>query len=117
MGNPSLYRFRTDISKWQSADDAPATMAFYNIIVVNRPLKVRWPKDYGGPEFVGPGTRIPAIISANVPDSIHRTFIKALPTRPNEERVMEPLENLGELEAFNLVRENRSGSRKVWLID
>lgn len=48
---------------------------------------------------------------------IDEIFVRALPTRSNEERVMGLLENFGVFEASDLVRESRGGSRKVWLID
>ena len=88
-------------------------MAFDGIIFINGPLKIRRPKDYGGPESVGPSTHVPGVVSTNVPDSINKIFVGALPTYLNEEQVMELLKSFGELKAFNLVREGGSGPSKV----
>ena len=83
--------------QFRSAEDATAAMAFDGIIFINGPLEIRQPKDYGGPEPIGPSTRVPGIISTNVPDSIHKIFVGALSTYLNEEQVMELLNSLGEL--------------------
>ena len=88
-------------------------MAFDGIIFINGPLKIRRPKDYGGAESVGPSTHVPGIVSTNVPDSINKIFVGALPAYLNEEQVMELLKSFGELKAFNLVREGGSGPSKV----
>ena len=88
-------------------------MAFDGIIFINGPLKIRRPKDYGGPESVGPSTHVPGVVSTNVPDSINKIFVGALPAYLNEEQVMELLKSFGELKAFNLVREGGSGPSKV----
>ena len=88
-------------------------MAFDGIIFINGPLKIRRPKDYGGTESVGPSTHVPGVVSTNVPDSINKIFVGALPAYLNEEQVMELLKSFGELKAFNLVREGGSGPSKV----
>lgn len=87
-------------------------MAFDGIIFLNGPLKIRRPKDYGGPESVGPSMHVPGVVSTNVPDSINKIFVGGLPTYLNEEQVMELLKSFGELKAFNLVRENGNGPSK-----
>ena len=107
------------LPQFRSAEDATAAMAFDGIIFINGPLKIRRPKDYGGPEFIGPSTHVPGIVSTNVPDSINKIFVGALPAYLNEEQVMELLKSFGELKAFNLVREGGSGPSKVsvmWLL-
>jgi len=90
-------------------------MAFDGIIFINGPLKIRRPKDYGGSEAMGPSTHVPGVVSTNVPDSINKIFVGALPAYLNEEQVMELLKSFGELKAFNLVREGGSGPSKVGL--
>lgn len=87
-------------------------MAFDGIIFINGPLKIRRPKDYGGPESIGPSTHVPGVVSTNVPDSINKIFVGGLPTYLNEEQVMELLKSFGDLKAFNLVRENGNGPSK-----
>lgn len=87
-------------------------MAFDGIIFINGPLKIRRPKDYGGPEMMITGTHVPGVVSTNVPDSINKVFVGGLPTYLNEEQVMELLKSFGELKAFNLVRENGNGPSK-----
>lgn len=88
-------------------------MAFDGIIFLNGPLKIRRPKDYGGPESIAPMMHVPGVVSTNVPDSINKIFVGGLPTYLNEEQVMELLKSFGELKAFNLVRENGNGPSKV----
>ncbi|THG97238.1 hypothetical protein EW026_g4713 [Hermanssonia centrifuga] len=95
-----------------SAEDATAAMAFDGIIFLNGPLKIRRPKDYGGPDAMGPSMHVPGVVSTNVPDSINKIFVGGLPTYLNEEQVMELLKSFGELKAFNLVRENGNGPSK-----
>ena len=87
-------------------------MAFDGIIFLNGPLKIRRPKDYGGPDATGPNMHVPGVVSTNVPDSINKIFVGGLPTYLNEEQVMELLTSFGELKAFNLVRENGNGPSK-----
>lgn len=87
-------------------------MAFDGIIFLNGPLKIRRPKDYGGPESVGPSMHVPGVVSTNVPDSVNKIFVGGLPMYLNEEQVMELLKSFGELKAFNLVRENGNGPSK-----
>lgn len=98
--------------QFRSAEDATAAMAFDGIIFINGPLKIRRPKDYGGPEFMGPSPHVPGVVSTNVPDSINKIFVGGLPTYLNEEQVMELLTSFGELKAFNLVRDNGNGPSK-----
>lgn len=88
-------------------------MAFDGIIFINGPLKIRRPKDYGGPESMGSVAHVPGVVSTNVPDSINKVFVGGLPTYLNEEQVMELLKSFGDLKAFNLVRENGNGPSKV----
>jgi splicing factor U2AF subunit len=88
-------------------------MAFGGITSIKGPLKIRRPKDYGGPESIGPSTHVPGIVSTNVPDSINKIFVGALPAYLTEEQVMDLLKSFGGLKAFNLVREDGSGPRKV----
>ena len=88
-------------------------MAFDGIIFLNGPLKIRRPKDYGGPDAIGPSMHVPGVVSTNVPDSANKIFVGGLPTYLNEEQVMELLKSFGELKAFNLVRENGNGPSKV----
>lgn len=116
-GNPVLavqcnYEKSYAFVEFRSAEDATAAMAFDGIIFINGPLKIRRPKDYGGIESVGPSTHVPGIVSTNVPDSINKIFVGALPAYLNEEQVMELLKSFGELKAFNLVREGGSGPSK-----
>ncbi|KAI6117435.1 hypothetical protein EV401DRAFT_2181967 [Pisolithus croceorrhizus] len=98
--------------EFRSAEDATAAMAFDGIIFINGPLKIRRPKDYGGPEQNSPGIHVPGVVSTNVPDSINKVFVGGLPTYLNEEQVQELLRSFGELKAFNLVRENGNGVSK-----
>lgn len=98
--------------EFRSAEDATAAMAFDGIIFINGPLKIRRPKDYGGPEQHSPGIHVPGVVSTNVPDSINKVFVGGLPTYLNEEQVQELLKSFGELKAFNLVRENGNGPSK-----
>ena len=86
-------------------------MAFDGIIFLNGPLKIRRPKDYGGPEMST--SHVPGVVSTNVPDSINKVFVGGLPTYLNEEQVQELLKSFGDLKAFNLVRENGTGVSKV----
>lgn len=88
-------------------------MAFDGIIFLNGPLKIRRPKDYGGPDIIAPNMHVPGVVSTNVPDSANKIFVGGLPTYLNEEQVMELLSSFGELKAFNLVRENGNGPSKV----
>ena len=89
-------------------------MAFDGIIFINGPLKIRRPKDYGGMDLSAPpGVHVPGVVSTNVPDSENKIFVGGLPTYLNEEQVQELLKSFGELNAFNLVRENGNGSSKV----
>ncbi len=88
-------------------------MAFDGIIFLNGPLKIRRPKDYGGPDVMAPNMHVPGVVSTNVPDSANKIFVGGLPTYLNEEQVMELLSSFGELKAFNLVRENGNGPSKV----
>lgn len=110
-----LHHPHLNIPQFRSAEDATAAMAFDGIIFINGPLKIRRPKDYGGSESIGPSTHVPGIVSTNVPDSINKIFVGALPAYLNEEQVMELLKSFGELKAFNLVREGGSGPSKVRL--
>lgn len=87
-------------------------MAFDGIIFLNGPLKIRRPKDYGGPDMLA-NMHVPGVVSTNVPDSANKIFVGGLPTYLNEEQVMELLSSFGELKAFNLVRENGNGPSKV----
>lgn len=87
-------------------------MAFDGIIFINGPLKIRRPKDYGGPENIVPSTHVPGVVSTNVPDSINKVFVGGLPPYLNEEQVMELLSSFGDLKAFNLVRDNGNGPSK-----
>lgn len=87
-------------------------MAFDGIIFINGPLKIRRPKDYGGPENISPSMHVPGVVSTNVPDSINKVFVGGLPTYLNEEQVMELLKSFGDLKAFNLVRDNGNGPSK-----
>ena len=88
-------------------------MAFDGIIFLNGPLKIRRPKDYGGPDNMIPNMHVPGVVSTNVPDSVNKIFVGGLPMYLNEEQVMELLSSFGELKAFNLVRENGNGASKV----
>ena len=87
-------------------------MAFDGIIFLTGPLKIRRPKDYGGPDSIAPSMHVPGVVSTNVPDSENKIFVGGLPTYLNEEQVMELLKSFGELKAFNLVRENGNGPSK-----
>ncbi|CAL1714681.1 unnamed protein product [Somion occarium] len=116
-GNPVLavqcnYEKNYAFVEFRSAEDATAAMAFDGIIFINGPLKIRRPKDYGGPDAMGPGMHVPGVVSTNVPDSINKIFVGGLPTYLNEEQVMELLKSFGDLKAFNLVRENGNGPSK-----
>ncbi|GJE91015.1 splicing factor U2AF subunit [Phanerochaete sordida] len=116
-GNPVLavqcnYEKNYAFVEFRSAEDATAAMAFDGIIFLNGPLKIRRPKDYGGPENIAPSMHVPGVVSTNVPDSINKVFVGGLPTYLNEEQVMELLTSFGELKAFNLVRENGNGPSK-----
>ncbi|EKM81875.1 hypothetical protein AGABI1DRAFT_70425 [Agaricus bisporus var. burnettii JB137-S8] len=116
-GNPVLavqcnYEKNYAFVEFRSAEDATAAMAFDGIIFINGPLKIRRPKDYGGDTIVSPGVHVPGVVSTNVPDSINKVFVGGLPTYLNEEQVMELLKSFGELKAFNLVRENGTGTSK-----
>lgn len=116
-GNPVLavqcnYEKNYAFVEFRSAEDATAAMAFDGIIFLNGPLKIRRPKDYGGPENIAPSMHVPGVVSTNVPDSINKVFVGGLPTYLNEEQVMELLKSFGELKAFNLVRENGNGPSK-----
>ena len=88
-------------------------MALDGIIFINDPLKIRRPKDYGGPEMIQASVHIPGVVSTNVPDSINKVFVGGLPAYLEEEQVQELLKSFGELKAFNLVRENGNGPSKV----
>jgi splicing factor U2AF subunit len=90
-------------------------MALDGVVFVNGPLKIRRPKDYGGPDPMGASFHVPGVVSTNVPDSINKIFVGGLPAYLNEEQVMELLTSFGELKAFNLVRENGNGASKVCL--
>ncbi|KIM56285.1 hypothetical protein SCLCIDRAFT_1220435 [Scleroderma citrinum Foug A] len=98
--------------EFRSAEDATAAMAFDGIIFINGPLKIRRPKDYGGPEMIPASVHVPGVVSTNVPDSINKVFVGGLPAYLNEEQVQELLKSFGELKAFNLVRENGNGPSK-----
>ncbi|KAL4063095.1 hypothetical protein J3A83DRAFT_4193393 [Scleroderma citrinum] len=98
--------------EFRSAEDATAAMAFDGIIFINGPLKIRRPKDYGGPEMMPASVHVPGVVSTNVPDSINKVFVGGLPAYLNEEQVQELLKSFGELKAFNLVRENGNGASK-----
>ncbi|TFY64391.1 hypothetical protein EVJ58_g2665 [Rhodofomes roseus] len=116
-GNPVLavqcnYEKNYAFVEFRSAEDATAAMAFDGIIFLNGPLKIRRPKDYGGPDGMAPNMHVPGVVSTNVPDSAHKIFVGGLPTYLNEEQVMELLKSFGELKAFNLVRENGNGPSK-----
>lgn len=116
-GNPVLavqcnYEKNYAFVEFRSAEDATAAMAFDGIIFINGPLKIRRPKDYGGPEIMASSTHVPGVVSTNVPDSINKIFVGGLPTYLNEEQVMELLKSFGDLKAFNLVRENGNGPSK-----
>ncbi|KAJ3572367.1 hypothetical protein NP233_g3127 [Leucocoprinus birnbaumii] len=116
-GNPVLavqcnYEKNYAFVEFRSAEDATAAMAFDGIIFINGPLKIRRPKDYGGDSITSPGVHVPGVVSTNVPDSINKIFVGGLPTYLNEEQVMELLKSFGELKAFNLVRENGTGTSK-----
>ncbi|KAH8093800.1 hypothetical protein BXZ70DRAFT_1001602 [Cristinia sonorae] len=116
-GNPVLavqcnYEKNYAFVEFRSAEDATAAMAFDGIIFINGPLKIRRPKDYGGPESMGPMAHVPGVVSTNVPDSINKIFVGGLPPYLNEEQVMELLKSFGDLKAFNLVRENGNGPSK-----
>ena len=41
-------------------------MAFDGIIFLNGPLKIRRPKDYGGPDIMAPNMHVPGVVSTNV---------------------------------------------------
>ena len=88
-------------------------MAFDGIIFINGPLKIRRPKDYGGPKMIPVSVHVPGVISTNVPDSINKVFVGGLPAYLNEEQVQELLKSFGELKAFNLIRENGNSPSKV----
>ncbi|EJF64234.1 hypothetical protein DICSQDRAFT_144911 [Dichomitus squalens LYAD-421 SS1] len=116
-GNPVLavqcnYEKNYAFVEFRSAEDATAAMAFDGIIFLNGPLKIRRPKDYGGPDVIAPNMHVPGVVSTNVPDSANKIFVGGLPTYLNEEQVMELLSSFGELKAFNLVRENGNGPSK-----
>ncbi|KAI0073271.1 hypothetical protein K474DRAFT_1678020 [Panus rudis PR-1116 ss-1] len=116
-GNPVLavqcnYEKNYAFVEFRSAEDATAAMAFDGIIFLNGPLKIRRPKDYGGPDAMGPNMHVPGVVSTNVPDSENKIFVGGLPTYLNEEQVMELLKSFGDLKAFNLVRENGNGASK-----
>ncbi|TCD61778.1 hypothetical protein EIP91_007956 [Steccherinum ochraceum] len=116
-GNPVLavqcnYEKNYAFVEFRSAEDATAAIAFDGIIFINGPLKIRRPKDYGGPENMAPMPHVPGVVSTNVPDSINKIFVGGLPPYLNEEQVMELLKSFGELKAFNLVRENGNGPSK-----
>ena len=53
-------------------------MAFDGIIFINGPLKIRRPKDYGGPEMIQASVHVPGVVSTNVPYSINKVFIGGL---------------------------------------
>ncbi|OJT01877.1 Splicing factor U2AF 65 kDa subunit [Trametes pubescens] len=115
-GNPVLavqcnYEKNYAFVEFRSAEDATAAMAFDGIIFLNGPLKIRRPKDYGGPDMLA-NMHVPGVVSTNVPDSANKIFVGGLPTYLNEEQVMELLSSFGELKAFNLVRENGNGPSK-----
>ena len=91
---PSTCVDRTSLIGWlqfRSAEDATAAMAFDGIIFLSGPLKIRRPKDYGGPDGMGPNMHVPGVVSTNVPDSANKIFVGGLPTYLNEEQVMELL--------------------------
>ncbi|EMD38847.1 hypothetical protein CERSUDRAFT_81656 [Gelatoporia subvermispora B] len=116
-GNPVLavqcnYEKNYAFVEFRSAEDATAAMAFDGIIFLNGPLKIRRPKDYGGPDVLAPMMHVPGVVSTNVPDSANKVFVGGLPMYLNEEQVMELLKSFGELKAFNLVRENGNGPSK-----
>ncbi|OSD03089.1 hypothetical protein PYCCODRAFT_291909 [Trametes coccinea BRFM310] len=115
-GNPVLavqcnYEKNYAFVEFRSAEDATAAIAFDGIIFLNGPLKIRRPKDYGGPDVMA-NMHVPGVVSTNVPDSANKIFVGGLPTYLNEEQVMELLTSFGELKAFNLVRENGNGPSK-----
>ena len=64
-------------------------MALDGIIFINGPLKIRRPKDYGGPEMIQASVHIPGVVSTDVPDSINTVFVGGLPTYLEEEQVQE----------------------------
>ncbi|KAI0727520.1 hypothetical protein C8Q72DRAFT_441448 [Fomitopsis betulina] len=116
-GNPVLavqcnYEKNYAFVEFRSAEDATAAMAFDGIIFLSGPLKIRRPKDYGGPDGMGPNMHVPGVVSTNVPDSANKVFVGGLPPYLNEEQVMELLKSFGELKAFNLVRDNGNGPSK-----
>jgi len=118
-GNPVLavqcnYEKSYAFVEFRSAEDASAAMAFDGIMFINGPLKIRRPKDYGGPEMgMGGGVvHVPGVVSTNVPDSINKIFVGGLPSYLNEEQVQELLKSFGDLKAFHLVRENGTGPSK-----
>ncbi|RPD52096.1 hypothetical protein L227DRAFT_582197 [Lentinus tigrinus ALCF2SS1-6] len=49
-------------------------MAFDGIIFLDGPLKIRRPKDYGGPNIMTPNMHVPGVVSSNVPDSANKIF-------------------------------------------
>ena len=87
-------------------------MSFDGIIFINGLLKIRRPRDYGGPEMILASVHVPGVVSTNVPDSINKVFVGGLPAYLQEEQVQELLKSFGKLKAFNLVRENGNGPSK-----
>ena len=70
-------------------------MALDGIIFINGPLKIRRPKDYGGPEMIQASVHIPGVVSTNVPDSINKVVVGGLPACLEEEQVQELLKSFG----------------------
>ena len=64
-------------------------MAFDGIIFIDGPLKIRRPRDYGGPEMIQAIVHIPGVVSTNVPDSINKVFVGGLLAYLQEEQVQE----------------------------
>ena len=91
-------------------------MVFDGIIFINGPLKIRRPKDYGGPEMIPASVHVPGVVSTNVLDSINKVFVGGLPAYLNEEQVQELLKSFSELKALNLVWDNGNSPSKVGVI-
>jgi splicing factor U2AF subunit len=100
---------------FRTPEEATAAMSLDGIKMRDQLLKVRRPNNYVSSTSQGElyqKANIPGLVSTNVPDSENKLFIGGLPAQMSEETVLQLLNNIGTLNAFNLVKDVNSGLSK-----
>ena len=101
----------------RTPEEASEAMGLDGIKLRDHMLKVRRPNNYVPPtsneSLMKPAAAASlGLVSTNVPDSPNKLFVGGLPGQMSEEQVLNVLQNIGPLLAFNLVKDLNTGASK-----